>query len=61
MHVQIPTFFPFTVQVYLSGHGRLVRKPDKRGIAYCKLENAFVWIDTLRRTHHSRSTTGAEK
>jgi hypothetical protein len=49
MHVRIQTWFPFTVQVCLNGHEWLARKMDKHGIAYQKLDNAFVRIQDSRR------------
>jgi hypothetical protein len=45
MHVRIPTWFPFTIQIYLNGHEWLARKLDQYGIGYSKLENAFLWIE----------------
>lgn len=49
MHVRIPTWFPFTIQIYLNGHEWLARKMDHFGINYRKLENAFLWIEEPRR------------
>jgi hypothetical protein len=49
MHVRIPTWFPFTIQVYMNGHEWLARKMDDHGIEYRKLENAFLWIEDPRR------------
>ena len=49
MHVRLPTWFPFTVQVYLNGHDWLARKMDQYGINYRKLENAFLWIEDPQR------------
>jgi len=49
MHVRIATWFPFTVQVCLNGHDWLARKMDKHGIAYRKLDNAFLSIDDPKR------------
>ncbi|MBW2154514.1 MAG: hypothetical protein JRH18_22995 [Deltaproteobacteria bacterium] len=45
MHVRIPTWFPFTIQIYLNAHEWLARKMDRHGIGYKKLENAFLWIE----------------
>ena len=42
MHVKLQTWFPFTVQVYVNGHEWLARKLAARGIAFEKLDNAFV-------------------
>lgn len=49
MHVRMPTWFPFTAQVYLNGHEWLARKMDRHGIKYRKLENAFLWIEDPKR------------
>jgi hypothetical protein len=49
MHVRIQTWFPYVVQVYVNGHEWLARKLDKHGIAYEKIENAFVRVDNLTR------------
>jgi hypothetical protein len=44
MHVKIQSWFPFTMQVYVNGHEWLARKLAKRGIAFRKVDNAFVWL-----------------
>ncbi len=44
MHVRIPTWFPFTVQIYLNAHEWLAGQLHRRDIAYRKLQNAFLWI-----------------
>ena len=49
MHVRIPTWFPFTIQIYLNGHEWLARKMDHHNIKYRKLENAFLWIEDPKR------------
>lgn len=49
MHLRIPTWFPFTIQIYLNGHDWLAGKLDRHGIEYHKLENAFLWIDNPKR------------
>ena len=49
MHVRIPTWFPFTIQVYLNGHEWLARKMDHHSIHYRKLDNAFLWIEDPQR------------
>lgn len=49
MHVKIQTWFPFTVQVYVNGHEWLARKLDREGIGYRKVDNAFVWIEDVKR------------
>lgn len=49
IHVKIQTWFPFTVQVYVNGHEWLARKLDHAGIAYRKVDNAFVWVGDMKR------------
>ena len=49
MHVRIPTWFPFSIQIYLNGHEWLARKLNQHAIPYSKLENAFVRIDNPQR------------
>jgi hypothetical protein len=49
MHVRIPTWFPFTIQIYLNGHEWLARKMDHHGIAHKKLDNAFLSIEDPQR------------
>ena len=49
MHVRIPTWFPFTVQICLNGHDWLARKMDRHGIGYRQIDNAFVWIEDPKR------------
>jgi hypothetical protein len=43
-HVRIQTWFPFTVQICLNGHDVLAGQLDLRGVAYEKVDNAFLWI-----------------
>jgi len=49
MHVRIPTWFPFTIQIYLNGHDWLAHKMDQHDIAYLKLDNAFLQIEDPQR------------
>lgn len=49
MHVRIPTWFPFTIQIYLNAHEWLARKLDHYGITYNKLDNAFLYIEDPQR------------
>ena len=49
MHIRIQSWFPLVVQICLNGHEFLARKLDKHGIAYEKLDNAFVWIADVDR------------
>lgn len=55
MHVKIQTWFPFTVQVYVNGHEWLARKLAQQGIAFEKVDNAFVRLaDTQQATQCAR-------
>jgi hypothetical protein len=47
IHIRIPTWFPFTIQVYGNGHEWLARQLDRRGIGYRQQDNAFLAIDDL--------------
>lgn len=44
MHVKLQTWFPFTCQVYVNGHEWLARQLERQGIAFGKVDNAFVWV-----------------
>lgn len=45
LHLRLPTWFPFTIQIYVNGHEWLARQLDKKGIAYTPCDNAFLAID----------------
>ena len=45
IHVRLQTWFPFTIQIYVNGHEWLARQLDRKGIRYCRLDNAFHWIE----------------
>jgi len=49
IHVQLQTWFPMQIQVYLNGHEWLARKLADSRIRYTKLDNAFTWIEDLDR------------
>jgi len=49
MHVKLQTWFPFTVQVYVNGHDWLARKLAASGIAFRKVDNAFVWLSDVEK------------
>ena len=49
MHIRIPTWFPFTIQIYLNGHEWLAEKMNHHGIAHRKLDNAFLYIEDPQR------------
>lgn len=47
MHIRVQTWFPFQIQIYINGREWLARQLDRRGIAYERYENTFLWIDDL--------------
>jgi hypothetical protein len=49
LHVKIQSWFPFTVQVYLNGHEWLARKLAQQGIAFEKVDNAFIGLADAER------------
>lgn len=44
MHVRRPTWFPFTMQVYVNGHEWLARRMKRLRMTFRRLDNAFVSI-----------------
>jgi hypothetical protein len=44
MHVKIQTWMPFTLQVYVNGHEWLARQLARQGIAFEKVDNAFIQL-----------------
>ena len=49
MHVRLQTWFPFVIQVYLNGHEWLARQMDRHGLAYQRLDNAFMQLSDPER------------
>ena len=45
LHVRLPTWFPFTIQVYLNGHEWLARQLDRRQLPYQRRDNAFLFLE----------------
>ena len=45
--IRLPTWFPFTIQVYANGHDWLAHQLDKHAIGYRQHDNAFLPIDNL--------------
>jgi hypothetical protein len=45
LHVRLPTWFPFTLQVYVNGHEWLARQLRNAGIGFSQRDNAFLAID----------------
>ncbi len=44
MHVRRPTWFPFTLQVYINGHEWLARRMSRLRLRFQRLDNAFLSI-----------------
>lgn len=44
VHIRLPTWFPFTLQVYVNGHEWLARQLTKKGIGFTQQDNAFQAI-----------------
>jgi hypothetical protein len=49
IHIQLQTWFPMQIQVYVNGHEWLARKLAANQIRYTKLDNAFAWIEDMDR------------
>jgi hypothetical protein len=47
LHIRVPTWFPFTIQVYVNGHEWLARKLTKHKIGFTQRDNAFLAIDDM--------------
>jgi hypothetical protein len=47
MHIKLQTWLPFTVQVYVNGHDWLAQKLTQQGIAFEKVDNAFVRLSDV--------------
>jgi len=44
MHVRLQTWAPFTCQIYVNGHDYVMQKLTQGGIAFEKIDNAFVHL-----------------
>lgn len=70
-HVRLQTWAPYNLFICLNGRHWLERQLQKQGLAYCKDENCFPWIEDLSRaqelldqqlqTDWSRALTGLVK
>ena len=47
IHVKLPTWFPFRLQVYVNGHAWLAKKVDRHGVKFVWRENAFLRVEDL--------------
>jgi hypothetical protein len=49
IYLRVPTWCPFRLQFYCTGHNSLARQMAAQGIGYTMADNAFVRIDDWRR------------
>jgi hypothetical protein len=45
IHLRLPTWFPFSVQVYVNGHSWLAQQMLKRRLGFNQQDNAFTALD----------------
>jgi hypothetical protein len=53
MHMKIQSWFPFTVQVYVNGHEWLARQLSRQGVAFEKVDNAFLKLANAKKAQAS--------
>jgi signal transduction histidine kinase len=61
IHVMVQTWFPMRMQVFVNGHNWLANKLVASGIKFTQCENAFLWIEELRRVMDKLEQTVAER
>jgi hypothetical protein len=49
MHVRLQTWFPFTIQICVNGHGWLGRKLRRYGVEYTAVDNAITAVSDFAR------------
>jgi len=49
IHIKIQTWFPLRMQFYCNGHEWLAKKLTEHKIRFTKCDNAFLWIEDLKR------------
>ena len=45
IHIRLPTWFPFTLQVYVNGHEWLARQLRKQQLGFTPCDNAFLAVE----------------
>lgn len=50
MHLRLPTWFPFTFQVYVNGHEWLARQLLRQRLGFVQQDNAFTQLDDVDQT-----------
>lgn len=48
-YIRVPTWCPFTLQIYINGHHILANELDKAGISYTMIDNAFDYIEDFEK------------
>ena len=56
IHVRVPTYCPFRLQVYCNGHSWLARRLAREGIDFATADNAFVRIADFERAQQLADT-----
>jgi hypothetical protein len=49
MYLRLQTWFPYTMQVYVNGHGWLARQMSQWGLGFVQRDNAFVGLENPQR------------
>lgn len=60
-HVRVPTWAPFSLQLYFNGHGYLANAMSKANIKYTQLDNAFICIDDIQKAQQLADDITGEK
>lgn len=61
IHVRVPTYCPFRLQVYCNGHSWLARQLTREGIEFTVADNAFVRIADFERAQALADTFNPER
>ncbi len=54
--IRVPTWCPFSLQIYLNGHNWLASKLNEEGISFRLIDNAFVEISDFERAQELADT-----
>jgi hypothetical protein len=60
-YMRIPTWCPFSLQVYINGHNLLANEMDKQGISYTMLDNSFDSISDPAKAQELSDNLSVEK
>ncbi len=61
IHVRVPTYCPFRLQVYYNGHSWLARQLAREGIEFTAADNAFMRIADFERAQQIADTFSPER